>query len=152
MSMASLEREILAEAKTVFQNPKLRMKDIMEWSTGDIKPESDEVVANGATDYRRRNRTDPRHGLATRDDSPPCGSVLVPIPDHVWPGVHEFDPTHPEYGIDAQGRKCLSLDACIVPVVRALWDSGYVTLSCCCGHGSGWAVITVRPSCAPEKP
>ena len=33
MSMQTLERAILAEAKQVFKNPKLRMKDIAEWST-----------------------------------------------------------------------------------------------------------------------
>lgn len=88
--------------------------------------------------------------LATIGNAPPCGTVLVPIPDAVWPGIHDFDPAHPEYGIDAEGRKCLRLDACIVPVVKTLWDAGILTLSCCCGHGSGWGVITVRPSCAPE--
>ena len=35
MSMPSVEREILREAKQVFNNPKLRMKDIMEWSTSE---------------------------------------------------------------------------------------------------------------------
>jgi len=34
--MQSLERAILAEAKEVVSNKKLRMKDIMEWSTGEI--------------------------------------------------------------------------------------------------------------------
>lgn len=34
--MQSLEREILTEAKEVTGNKKLRMKDIMEWSTGEI--------------------------------------------------------------------------------------------------------------------
>ena len=37
MSMASLERAILASAKTFLRNPKLRLKDILEWSTGEIK-------------------------------------------------------------------------------------------------------------------
>lgn len=45
MSMATLERAILAGAKFVFKNPKLRNKDIMEWRSADIKPEAGEVVA-----------------------------------------------------------------------------------------------------------
>lgn len=45
MSIASLEREILAEARTVFQNSKLRKMDIQEWSTSEIKPIDGEVVA-----------------------------------------------------------------------------------------------------------
>lgn len=34
MSMASLERAILAEARVVTGRPKLRKKDIWEWTTG----------------------------------------------------------------------------------------------------------------------
>ena len=37
MSMATLERAVLDEAKTVLKNPKLKMKDIMEWSTSGEK-------------------------------------------------------------------------------------------------------------------
>lgn len=61
---------------------------------------------------------------------------LVPIPEHVWEqnGIHEFDPEHPEYGIDDQGQRCLMLDVCIIPAIRALWDAGVVTLASCCGH------------------
>ena len=28
----------------------------------------------------------------------------------------------------------ISIDACIAPVVKALWDAGHVTRSSCCGH------------------
>lgn len=46
MSMATLEREIVAEARVIFNNPKLRNKDLREWSTGEIAPDGDdEVVA-----------------------------------------------------------------------------------------------------------
>lgn len=45
MSMATLERAVLAGAKLVFRNPKLKMKDIQEWSSGEIKPHEGEVVA-----------------------------------------------------------------------------------------------------------
>jgi len=44
MTMASLEREILAEAKIIVGNKKLRMKDIMEWSTGEIKAQEGEKL------------------------------------------------------------------------------------------------------------
>ena len=93
--------------------------------------------------------------MQTRTASDPCAgdrnceAVLVPIPGHLWEhGIYEFDPEHPEYGIDDEGRKCLRLDACIVPAITALWDAGIVTRSCCCGHGNGWGLITVYPPCA----
>ena len=44
MSMATLERAILAAAKVGFKNPKLKMKDIQEWCSGEIKPHEGEVV------------------------------------------------------------------------------------------------------------
>ena len=37
MSLKTLESEILAEAKVVTKNKALKMKDILEWSTGEIK-------------------------------------------------------------------------------------------------------------------
>jgi hypothetical protein len=45
MTMATLERAILAGAKNTFKNPKLKMKDILEWSTGNVNAEDREVVA-----------------------------------------------------------------------------------------------------------
>lgn len=44
MSMATLERAILAGARGVLENPKLRRKDIMEWSSGKVLPQPGEVV------------------------------------------------------------------------------------------------------------
>lgn len=44
MGMKQLESAILAEAKIVTGNKKLRMKDIMEWSTGEMKPEPGEKL------------------------------------------------------------------------------------------------------------
>jgi hypothetical protein len=44
MSMKSLESAIAAEARRVFENSKLRLKDIMEWSTGPIAAHPGEVV------------------------------------------------------------------------------------------------------------
>lgn len=42
--MATLEREILAQAKLIVKNPILKMKDIFEWSTGDVKARDGEVA------------------------------------------------------------------------------------------------------------
>lgn len=44
MSMQSLERAVLAEAKEVTSNKKLRMKDIVEWSTGEVKAQEGEKL------------------------------------------------------------------------------------------------------------
>lgn len=44
MSMRSLESAITAEARMHFKNPKLRVKDLMEWSTGEVKAEPGEVA------------------------------------------------------------------------------------------------------------
>ena len=43
MTFASLERAVLAELKSVAKNNKIRLKDIMEWSTGEIKPQEGET-------------------------------------------------------------------------------------------------------------
>lgn len=59
--------------------------------------------------------------------------TLVPIPE--WADASTFDADHPEYGIDADGRKCFAIDTCIVPALLAVWAAGYRTLGCCCGHG-----------------
>jgi len=44
MGMKELQRAVLAEAKIVTGNKKLRMKDIMEWSTRDIVPHPGEKL------------------------------------------------------------------------------------------------------------
>jgi hypothetical protein len=44
MSMATLEREVLAGARLAFKNPKLTKKNLAEWSTGEIVPCVGEVV------------------------------------------------------------------------------------------------------------
>jgi hypothetical protein len=43
--MRSLESVILRGAREVFNYRGLRLKDIQEWSTGDIKPQPGEVTA-----------------------------------------------------------------------------------------------------------
>ena len=46
MSMATLERAILASARIILKNPKLKLADILEWSTGDVKAQDEtEIVA-----------------------------------------------------------------------------------------------------------
>ena len=45
MSMAQLENAILAATKTHFKNSKLKKKDLLEWSTGEIKTQAGEVTA-----------------------------------------------------------------------------------------------------------
>src|SRR5687767_1775774 len=67
---------------------------------------------------------------------------LVPIPDFLRPRI-DFDAADPEFGVDAEGRECISMDACIVPALEALWSVGVLTIGCCCGHGSGRGVISV---------
>ena len=44
MSMRQLEKEILIEAKIVTGNKKLRQKDIMEWSSGEVKAQTGEKI------------------------------------------------------------------------------------------------------------
>lgn len=44
MSIRSLESGICCEARRVFKNPKLRVKDMAKWSTSVITPEAGEVV------------------------------------------------------------------------------------------------------------
>lgn len=42
--MATLERAIVQEARMVLHNPKLRIKDLLAWSTGPEEPDgADEV-------------------------------------------------------------------------------------------------------------
>lgn len=45
MSFATLEKAVLTEARDVFMNRKLRMKDIIEWSTAPLKAHDGEVIA-----------------------------------------------------------------------------------------------------------
>ena len=44
MSMASLEREVLHDLQVATGNQKLRMKHVMEWSTGRIKAQEGETI------------------------------------------------------------------------------------------------------------
>lgn len=43
MGVRELESAVLAELKQVAGNNKIRLKDIMEWSTGEIKPQEGET-------------------------------------------------------------------------------------------------------------
>ncbi len=44
MSFATLERAVLHEARAVFNNRKLRQKDIIEWTTGEIEKHDGETI------------------------------------------------------------------------------------------------------------
>lgn len=44
MGIREVEAAILAELKTVAKNNKLRQKDIMEWSTGEIQAREGETL------------------------------------------------------------------------------------------------------------
>lgn len=44
MSMQGLERAILREAKEITGNKKLKMKDIVEWGTGEVKAQDGEKL------------------------------------------------------------------------------------------------------------
>jgi hypothetical protein len=44
MSMAKLERAILASARVILANPKLKQADIIEWSTGTVEAQDDSEV------------------------------------------------------------------------------------------------------------
>jgi hypothetical protein len=45
MSIRQLESAITAEARRHFNNPKLRVKDLQEWSSAPITPQAGEVTA-----------------------------------------------------------------------------------------------------------
>lgn len=44
MSMALFQKEILAAARIAVKNPDLKMRDILEWSIGEVKPCAGEMV------------------------------------------------------------------------------------------------------------
>jgi len=44
MSLRTLEQAILFEARIVSRRPKLRKKDLIEWSTGPIRPDVNECM------------------------------------------------------------------------------------------------------------
>ena len=43
MSLNKLETEIWHECQTILQNPKMRKKDLLEWSIGAIEPRDGEI-------------------------------------------------------------------------------------------------------------
>ena len=44
MSMTTLNRVVLAESKSVLNNPKLKDRDILEWSTASVKADAGQVT------------------------------------------------------------------------------------------------------------
>lgn len=60
---------------------------------------------------------------------------------------------------DANGRPTVWCDPCLVPLVKALNDGGFVTVASCCGHGvrpgkvalaDGREVVLYRDGAAAE--
>ncbi len=47
--------------------------------------------------------------------------------------------TIPQFSFDpppwSKSNHRVLIDACIAPVIKALWDAGHITHSSCCGHG-----------------
>lgn len=43
MSIASLERELVYHARVILNNQKLRVKDLLEWSSGPVAPRDGEI-------------------------------------------------------------------------------------------------------------
>lgn len=46
MGMRALESAVLAELRFVEKNRKIRLKDIQEWSTGEVKPHEGEKLVH----------------------------------------------------------------------------------------------------------
>jgi hypothetical protein len=44
MNVAMFQKQILAAARIAVKNPNLKMKDILEWSIGEVKPCDGEVI------------------------------------------------------------------------------------------------------------
>jgi hypothetical protein len=52
---------------------------------------------------------------------------------------------HGTYGtVKIDGVSLNTVDACIVPIVQALNDSGFKTIASCCGHGNMPGSIALR--------
>ena len=74
-------------------------------------------------------------------------TILIPIPKFLladYQDIFAESEISGEFGVDEQGRRCFSLDACIVPAVEILWAAGIRTTGCCCGHGSGHGVVSIE--------
>ncbi len=59
-----------------------------------------------------------------------CVSYNNPQPDQVDPEVILYPVNHGP----AFPTKSVCVDACIAPVIEALWRKGIWTFGCCCGH------------------
>jgi hypothetical protein len=44
VSFATLDRAVWREAQEVLCNPRLKLKDVQEWNSGEIKPRTGEIV------------------------------------------------------------------------------------------------------------
>lgn len=85
MGLRQFEAEILAEARKVTGNSKLRQKDIMEWSTGEVKAHEGETVyrlpgagVNIAVKVQPKTAKPPSLPRAP-EDSPPIDRDKSPV-------------------------------------------------------------------------
>ncbi len=46
--------------------------------------------------------------------------------------------------------KTVCVDSCIVKEIQELWDAGFETLGCCCGHNKEKPSVIVDKSIAPD--
>ena len=44
MSVSQLESVIWRECQRILENPKMRKKDLLEWSTGEVEPRDGEIA------------------------------------------------------------------------------------------------------------
>ena len=56
----------------------------------------------------------------------------------------------PEYLFGSTSRSEVSIDACIVDVIKHLWNNGITTHGCCCGHNKNKPSVIIQDSCVSE--
>ena len=49
------------------------------------------------------------------------------------------------------GKKDISIDRCIAPIIQMLWDNGIRTLNSCCGHGKVYPSVVIDECEDAEK-
>ncbi len=52
----------------------------------------------------------------------------------------------PDWVDTGKQNRTVSIDECIVPVIKALWDERFETLGCCCGHGKEAPGVVIASS------
>lgn len=118
MSLASLEREILAEAKTAFNNKKLRLKDLLEWSTAKVKPRNGEAVlklddlkvnVRVAKDHDKRAKL--KQPMPSKPSAWEARNRGIPTKVKRPPGYDPDEPSHSDHPSGLSGEHDVVLDA-----------------------------------------